>query len=317
MVDTKTDAFILFNEHETLVESIVGELQSSGVSTYFWRSDVPIGEAWEGLEAQQLRDAYNVCVFLGSSGWGPTHLKITQEAQRLQKRIIPVLIGDPPDQAFEEADGLFRTRRYLDLRTPDPVSIRRLADAIRRREPSQVGQFDRIVGVLVDGNEEERAGVLRQIVISTSLDRPALAARLRTEIRDRFGPKSESQFASAIRDPKKISSIRSWMLSSLIWAHAEGPESRQIILDHLGPDLEPDRNVRYWTLAGLYQSKSSYLNEALKVGLSDPRPRSRSCARDHRPLGSSAHRTVPKSTGLVRVRDGVAGPPPPAHCPDP
>ena len=89
MVDTKTDAFILFNEHETLVESIVGELQSSGVSTYFWRSDVPIGEAWEGLEAQQLRDAYNVCVFLGSSGWGPTHLKITQEAHAFRNGSSP------------------------------------------------------------------------------------------------------------------------------------------------------------------------------------------------------------------------------------
>ena len=43
MAEPSIDAFILFNEREDVVESIVQELDSNGVSTYFWRRDVPFG----------------------------------------------------------------------------------------------------------------------------------------------------------------------------------------------------------------------------------------------------------------------------------
>jgi hypothetical protein len=279
MAAKNVEAFALYNEKETAVESIVNALESRGVSTHFWRRDVPYGEGVEELEVQRFRDALTVLVFLGAYGWGPNHLRLTKEAQSLQKRIIPVLIGDPPEGAFQEASALFRDRRYLDLRDPDPATLAELVDAVRRREPSQAGLFDRIVGVLIDGNEEQRADVLHQVVISTSIDRPALAARLRAEIRDRFGPGSESQRASALRDTKSISSIRSWMLSSLIWADAEAPESRDLILRQLQQSYEPDRKVRYWTLAGLYQIKASFLDEAVKVSFSDDAPEVNALAR--------------------------------------
>jgi len=225
------DAFTLYKEEESVVERIVAELEARGVSTHFWRRDVPFGDDVHKLETERLKTARTVLVFLGELGWGPNHLRLTKEAQSLGKRIIPVLIGDPPKSAFTEADGLFRDRRYLELRDPtDAVLLTQLVDEILEPgEPVPTAQFDRIVSALVDGNEEQRSSVLQQIRISSSIDRAALASRLRNEIENRFGPKSERDFHSSIRDPKKISSIRSWMLSCLIWTDAESVESSQLI----------------------------------------------------------------------------------------
>src|ERR1700738_1404005 len=90
------DAFILFNEGEEGVEPIVHQLSSRGINTYFWRRDIEAGERWEEVESEKLRSANAVVVFLGRHGWGPNHLRLTFEAQSIQKRIIPVLVGDPP-----------------------------------------------------------------------------------------------------------------------------------------------------------------------------------------------------------------------------
>lgn len=268
MAEPILDAFILFNEREEAVAKIVDELTSHGITTYFWRRDVEPGEAWEELEARKLREARVVLVFLGPAGWGPNHLRITQEAQILEKRIIPLLIGDPPEAAFQEAGGLFRNRRYIDVRRPESLEI--LVDSIRQRPPSAL--IDRIVGALVDGSESDRADVLRQLQTSSRIDRPTLAARLRAEIRERFAPDAEGQFAAAVRDPKRISSIRSWMLSTLIWADAEGPGSRDLILRHLRQSWEPDRNVRFWVLVGVYGTRASYLPNAVEAAFSDKAP---------------------------------------------
>jgi hypothetical protein len=271
MPEPKTDAFILFNEKEKLVGEIVEKLAAQGISTYLWRRDIPFGETWEDRKAQKLREAHAVLVFLGSAGWGPNHLRNTEEAQRLEQRIIPILIGEPPTEAFQEAGGLFHVRRYLELKNLDAASLANLVDTIRQRQPS--AHLDRIVSALVDGNEEQRSEILRQIRASEFIDRALLAARLRREILVHFGPGAENQFAAtAIRDPKKISSVRSWMLSALIWADVEDSESHDLILHHVHSSAEPERNVRFWTLAGIYGARASYLRAALEVALSDSAP---------------------------------------------
>jgi hypothetical protein len=126
--------------------------------------------------------------------------------------LIPVLIGNPSEGAFREAGGLFRDRRYLDLRSPDPAGLAQLVQEVRRQQEPRGEQFDRIINTLVDGNEEQRANVLQQIHASESLDRYILSARLRREVEERFDPTSETRFAASVRDSKRISSIRSWML---------------------------------------------------------------------------------------------------------
>lgn len=125
------DAFMLYNERERdRVAPIVSQLTSLKVSTYFWRRDIPVGEPWEPYEIGQLRNAHTIVLFLGPGGWGPNHQRLAEEAHKLQKTILPVLIGQPPLEALEELGGLFRDRRYLDLSKGDTVE--QLAAEIRR-----------------------------------------------------------------------------------------------------------------------------------------------------------------------------------------
>lgn len=271
------DTFVLFNERESEVQKIVGELESYGFTTHFWRRDVQTRSEWEKIESVRLRDSRVVMVFLGREGWGSTHVRLTEEALKLKKPIVPVLLADVNEKELAEANRLFLTHSYFDLRKD---SVRKLADETRRLLPgadenqqlrrSNTQQFDRIIGVLVDGNESQRAELLWQIRNSKTLDRPALASRLVTEIRERFGPSSESNIATAIRDPKLVPSARSWMFSTLILTSIEDSDAQRLVREHLKPEIEPDRSVRFWILAGLTQIKAPFLIEVAANCLSDP-----------------------------------------------
>lgn len=277
-------AFILFNEQEDIVEKIVSGIEERGVKTLFWRRDIPIGKGWDETEDAQLKRAQTVVVFLGKAGWGPNHRKLAIRALQLKKVILPVLIGDALRESREDVDSLFIRLRYFDLRIITDDGLSRLAQEIllassngsprpaSARESRQKLQVERIIGELVDGNEEERAWALRQVIKSDPANKKVIAARLREEISGPFSPNTERDFHSARRDPKKFSSIRSWMMSCLIRADAEDDESRKLILDHLHEQIENDRNVRFWTLAGLYHQEASYLSEALEVTRADPAP---------------------------------------------
>src|ERR1043165_8167638 len=124
------DAFILFNEKEESVEKIVGELMSFGTSTYFWRRDMDYGERWEEIESDRLILARIVVLFLGPRGWGPNHLKLAEQGRTLRKAIFTVVIDEPPKEALDQAQGLFRRYRYFDLRRQ---SVQALAEEIRKR----------------------------------------------------------------------------------------------------------------------------------------------------------------------------------------
>jgi hypothetical protein len=62
------------------------------------------------------------------------------------------------------------------------------------------------------------------------------------------------------------------MLSALIATDPEAPLNRELILRHLDAGHEPERNVRFWTLAGLLQHQASYLDAASQGCRSDPDP---------------------------------------------
>jgi hypothetical protein len=264
------DAFILFNEREEGVASIVDELTVQGVSTYFWRRDIKAGEAWEKVESEKIRSAGAVLVFLGDHGWGQYHLRLAIEALSVGTHIIPVLIGEPPPEAFKEAGGIFVNLRYVDLRVPSRSAFDLLLQALRSGR--RTDQFDGLIGRLVDGDEADRSAVLEQVIDGTIADKVGLAERLREELQNRFSPETESRFPSAVRDPNLMPSIRSWMLSVLIWVDAESPRSRELILRQFSVQSEAERNVRFWTLAGLYQYHASYIDSAIKLCVSDPMP---------------------------------------------
>ena len=268
--ESAVDAFILFNEKEEGVASVVDELSNRGVRTYFWRRDIVPGASWVETENLVLASAKTVVVFLGSAGWGPTHRQLAVQAFELRKRIIPVLIGDAPTEALRDVGGIFVDLRYVDLRASDPgtaAAMNLLVKTILSDESSV--QFDALVAELVNGNEEDRSAILQSIIGGAIADRRGLGNRLRDEIKNRYSPAHEL-LSSAVREPKVMPSIRSWMFSVLIWTDAEYVPNRDLILRHLDESIEDDRNVRFWVLAGLYQRRASYLENA--VARSDSAP---------------------------------------------
>lgn len=276
MADRQLDAFILFHEPEEAVAPIVEALEGRGVSTHFFRRDIYAGERFKDIEAKRLEEARTIVVFLGDRGWGPTHLELANRALELKKQLIPVLVGNPPEDAFEKVGSLFRDRLYVDLRKGDETGIEQLVRSIQRGEttthkPTFETQLDAIIAAIRDGDESRRAGVLEQIRLRKDLDRIALSARLRTEIQ-KHGPGAEVDFASAIRDPKKMSAIRSWLLSCLIWTDPEEAENSKTINEHISESEEPDRNVRFWSLAQLFVCGASYTMRAASRMRDDTAP---------------------------------------------
>lgn len=272
------EAFVLLNEREKPAHEVVSSLNSLGVATYYWNRDIRVGEQWRETEQQELESAQSVLVFLGTIGWGPNQLPLTVRAKEMGKRLIPILVGDPSKEALAEAGGLFRDHRYLDLRKPTKRLLQQLVDEIRSTwqaktaERPHSAQVDAIVATLIDGSDEQRLSILQQVQISKSIDRAALAERLRYEILEKHSPGSEKQFVPSVRDPKRTSSVRSWMLSALIWTDTGSEENRQVVLRHLQPNYEDDRIVRFWALAGLYSTKARYLAEAARLCSGDPDP---------------------------------------------
>lgn len=267
MINT-VDALFLYKEEESqYVERIVNALKSYGYSTFFWRTDVEPGQLLENGEMEHLKVAEKVIVCLGRLGWGVNHLRLVEAAREMNKTILPVLIGEAPGEEFTKAGNLFRDYKYVDLSTINENALRSLITALGPPAASNAGtaKFDLLINRLVDGNEEQRDDVLNHISNLDQATRDELAERLRLEIAEKFSPGRENDFASAVRDPKKMSSVRSWMLSTLIWCNAESAGNKKLILLHLNAKYEPEETVRYWVLAGLYQAKVSYLNEAARL----------------------------------------------------
>lgn len=281
MATGNSEVFLLYNERETFPDFVASELRDRGVSLYFYRSDLPLGSNIRDIEAKQLRAARGVVVLLGNEGWGVSQAEIGQQAVSLGKPIVPVLIGNPPEQAMDQVGALFRTYRRLDLREPSPALFDELARAIERMAPTigatrtisaapAAPRFDEIINTLVDGSDLDRSTLLQRIIRYPLQGGAELARRLRAAIGDAFSPGQENQFATAVRAPKRLSSTRSWMLSVLIWLEPTTAESQAVILEHIQAELEPDREVRFWTLAGIVQRRLPYLKEALDLARNDP-----------------------------------------------
>lgn len=124
------NALILFNESEQSVEGIVRQLERFGVSVYFGRRDISIGEDWIKRERSELAIASCVLIFLGGAGWGPNHTLLANESLSLNKKIIPVLLTKFIDGPVPDVGGIFTSLRYFDLTDPSPKNIRALAAQI-------------------------------------------------------------------------------------------------------------------------------------------------------------------------------------------
>lgn len=288
------DAFLSYREGETRVSEINEQLKQYGLRTHYFHDKVKPGDPID--EGPALSEARCMVVFLGDSGWGKTQLQQVATFQSTGRRILPVRIGVISEAAGRELGGLFSRLLYLDLTKHDDTKLAQLVQAIRKanespnemeprsrtgpessltsnvssEEPPTSARIAHVLHILKDGSDRERLDALRQINSLHANDRGALAHILRRHLRGDFAVGTEDNFAAAVRAPKRLASIRSWMLSALVQLDAEG--NADLILQHLQESVEPDRNVRFWTLAGLYGREVSFANDAIDLAQGDKEP---------------------------------------------
>lgn len=266
------DVFLIYNQLETAVDDVRLAIEASGLSTHYWDRDITLGAPIVEVEQHALRAARSVVILLGAAGWGPQQRALAVLARNLKKAIFPVLVGDGVDPSMMTDGGqVFLDLMRADLTGTDrEAATLRLIGAIKARvRPINV---DRLVALVVDGNDEQRLELLGKITAGRLEHAGALKARLATEVATRFSPAEQTGKAAAARDPRKIPSVRSWMLSVLIWLDAENEEVRRLLLQHLLADFEPESAVRFWVLAGLAQKGASYLSDAVERTDRDPAP---------------------------------------------
>ncbi len=184
---------------------------------------------------------------------------------------MPILVGNAPEEALKEVDGLFMTKRYLDMRVINQESLQELVETIwqGQQQIQNSPEADKLmtswVYGLVDGSEDKRLEIISQIEGNEVVDRRALGERLRSEIQERYSPGSEKSKSKAYSDPKMVSIIRGWLLTALICTDTNDPTNRALILKHLQVQYEPDENARFWVLVGLYRRDAMILPEALAL----------------------------------------------------
>src|SRR5688572_9344213 len=156
MIETRAEAFLSYAELDRQRATQINDwLMAQGVRTHFYHRNVEIGAQIE-FEERQLRSAITVVAMLGEHGWGPNHMKQVASALELKVPVLPVLIGEPPQEAFGMLDGLFQKLRYLDLREDDPSNLRELLRTIWRHAPGSDGRVDYFVRILIDRDDEDR-----------------------------------------------------------------------------------------------------------------------------------------------------------------
>ncbi len=271
MAEKKYDAFLLFNNEErSLVEEIEKRLRQANIEAWLWNRDVPAGSDWESLETRVLDEASTAVAFLGVHGWGPNHRRFTARAVDLQKQIIPVLIGNPPEDAMIEFDELFKRLRRVDFRSgaDDDQALRLLVDAIRNHAPVRQPAYpaEQVLYTLIHGNDDQRTELIDQLwATRKTYNHAEVRERIINEL-GRFGADRSRIEATSALDPNLTPSVRSWMLSALSILSEDDHDSRQILLNHLNPEVETDAGVRYWALAAIYGSRlPQYESEAARI----------------------------------------------------
>jgi len=288
------DAFLSYREGETRVSEINEQLKQYGLRTHYFYDTVKPGDPVD--EGPALSEARCIVVFLGDRGWGKTQLQQVAAFRSTGRRILPVRIGVISSADATELDGLFSRLLYVDLTENDDLKLAQLVQAIREAndspneldplsrtgsesfrtsnassdEPPTSARIVHMLHILKDGSDRERLDALRQLRALHVNDSGALAYMLRRHLRGDFAVGTEDNFAAAVRSPKRLASIRSWMLSALIQLDAES--NSDLILQHLQESLEPDRNVRFWTLAGLYGRSVTFTDDAIDLAQGDKEP---------------------------------------------
>jgi hypothetical protein len=172
-----------------LITGIVSKLEE-GVKIFFSRRDVPQDRKYTHIIDEQFKAAPSILILLGNAGWGPTQRRIVLDAQKLGKNILFGLIGDPPEDAYSQANEMIGNVEQFDFRNIDGeqyVKIARTsisyAEILPEGAPqetitSQPGRPESIINALLNGDETQVYETPQYIEKSKSLDRSQLSARI-------------------------------------------------------------------------------------------------------------------------------------------
>lgn len=135
-------------------------------------------------------------------------------------------------------------------------------------EPAASEVVGQILRTITDGNEAERLAILHTVAGLAEDTRRELAAVVRREMTSRFSPDR----GIPARERGRVGSIRAWLVSCLVETEDNTPETRTLLLDRCAPGSEPDRDVRYWTLANLHHRLPDLAREAAAHCVDDEAP---------------------------------------------
>lgn len=285
-MDNPAGTLVLYNYSDMDADNAIGTLQSRGFNFRFLSGSYRSANtsfASPALEASGNNGP--VLVFINDNGISDQLVAdIRQVSEQLaQPVMIPVYLS-PKAIAYSSALPI-PMERGIEINYTDE-SYDRLAALLADQPPKSdpdvapdsnaadgdpgFPEFNDIVNVFIDGNESERSNLLRQLSNNTTINRKALGARLRNEILNRFAPGQEKSFAASIRDPKRMGSARSWLLSALLTVDLSDPSTDRIVQTHLNARSEPDPNVRFWLLAGIYHHQPKDYIVTASAALKDP-----------------------------------------------
>ena len=259
------DILFIYNEKETKVDEIVSYIRNLDYKTFFWRDNVPVGERANGAEEEMLEAVSNVVIVLGNFGWGPNHLRLAELAIEQGKKIIPVLIGKPPLEDLEKSNRLFIDQRYVDLLELHATGFNQLLNAIgpkiRHTSPESFSNF---LDQFLEGKDEVRSEMLRTVHRLRPNRKTALGKLVITAL-EKFQLEEPEIRYNSDQDFHLHQSEKSWLTSLLIWTLPTGFRSKAIFFRQVNIELERDENIRFWTLAGLYQAGVDYLKDVAKI----------------------------------------------------
>lgn len=266
------DVFAIYNQQEPGAQAVIKTIEAkSRLSVYFWERDMPPGGNIANIEQDLLARARTIVVILGDAGWGARQKVLARKARETGKPIFPILIGsEVSEHDLGAAGALFQEVRRTDL-TVDPeramaILIPQLQSLSRRPDT------DAFIASIVDGSEEQRLTLLETVIAQGVAEADAVVSRLIDEVDTRFSPGAPELTVAAARDPSRIPSIRSWILSFLLAIDAGHPLVEEIITQTFSPKFEPEASVRFWALAGLLGKKVDYVDTVTRQAMDDPAP---------------------------------------------
>ncbi|MFN7930054.1 MAG: TIR domain-containing protein [Blastocatellia bacterium] len=193
------DLFLSYNTKDrAAVLQIRERLKQFGIASFLDCENLTPGLPWrEALEKAIAQQARAAAIFLGSDGYGRTHIAekdlLLDRAESAQKNgslfpVVPIILPGGPDQA----DGFLSRYTWIDLRNglDDEETIRRLAAAVLRvtlpeasspQRKLELDYLDRL-------QEEEELNQERQARLYTNLE--GRAQKRRPEVRAAYERRS-------------------------------------------------------------------------------------------------------------------------------